>query len=153
MGYKLGIPSMKLNNVGFTSRHCGNFDKVAREALEERKGKDPDIDRSKTYLNIIEGYRSVEELEAYSVQHIAELTKASGKAIRKDAVVMCVTIIKPPAELMAELTPAQQQKFLEDAVDFIRQLVGEENIKSVAYHYDELVPHVHILWEPMTKDG
>lgn len=153
MGYKLGLPSLKLNNVGFTSKNCGDFSRVAREALEERIGQDIDIDKDLSKYNYYEGFRTAKELKDYSEQHIAELNKTAKKAIRKDAVVMCVTIIKPPAALMESLTPEQQKRLLEDAVQYFKTIVGKENVKSVAYHFDELVPHAHVYWEPMTKDG
>ena len=38
MGWTIGIPSLKLNNTGTKSKHCGNFKSVAEEALMERKG-------------------------------------------------------------------------------------------------------------------
>lgn len=34
MGFTIGMPSMKLSNVqGKGGKHCGNFTKVAKEAL------------------------------------------------------------------------------------------------------------------------
>lgn len=104
MGYKVGLPSLKLNNVGFSSKHCGDFGRVAREALAERLGQDNDINKDLTQLNYYEGFRTAKELIQYSEKHIADLGKKSGKAIRKDAVAMCVTIIKPPAEYMEAFT-------------------------------------------------
>ena len=153
MGYKLGLPSLKLNNVGFISKNCGCFDKVAREALEERKGKDSDIDRSKTIYNITEGFRTAEQLMAYSAEHIKHLNETSSRAIYKNAVVMCATVIKPPAEMMSQIPIQDHLRLLKDAVEYVKQIVGSENVKAVAYHFDERSPHAHVFWEPMTPDG
>ncbi|MDD6991766.1 MAG: plasmid recombination protein [Oscillospiraceae bacterium] len=75
------------------------------------------------------------------------------KKIRIDAVVMCATIIKPPKEFMSTLTQEQQQQFFIDAVEKFKSIVGSDNVKSVVVHYDELVPHAHIFWQPVTEDG
>ena len=156
MGYTIGMPSIKLNNVGQKSKHCGSFKKVAEEALAERLGLDLDIDKELTDQNIYRGFRTAEDLMQYSLEHIAELdfNRPEGtRKIRADAVVMCGTILKPPAEMMMNLSREQQQKFLEDAVEDFSEIVREDNIKSVVLHFDERVPHAHVFWEPMTADG
>ena len=103
MGYKIGLPSLKLNNAGTKTKRCGSFRSVAREALEEREGHDPDINKNKSNENIYCGYRTAAELMEYSQKHVEQLKDKNGRAIRKDAVVMCVTILKPPPEQVRRL--------------------------------------------------
>ena len=156
MGYTIGMPSIKLNNVGQKSKHCGSFKKVAEEALAERLGLDLDINKELTSQNIYKGFRTAEDLMQYSAEHIAEMdyNRPEGtRKIRSDAVVMCGTILKPPAEMMINLSREEQQKFLEDAVEDFSKIVREDNVKSVVLHFDERVPHAHVFWEPMTEDG
>lgn len=157
MSWTLGMPSLKLNNVGGKSKHCGSFSNVAAEALEERIGRDGDIDVTKADENVYYGFRSAEELEEYSRRHVAELSEkqvaAGGRKIRNDAVVMCASIIKPPAAMMNELDRKDQIRFFEDSKEKFAEIVGEENIKSAAIHFDELGSHMHVFWEPMTPDG
>ena len=157
MGWNIGIPSLKLNNVGKKSKHCGSFAGVAMEALEERKGRDPDIDPELAHLNIYEGITSAKELMEYSQKHVQELSdqqrEAGGRKIRDDAVVMCSTIIKPPAEMMAAMSRDDQIRFLRDAAEKLSEIVGEGNVKSKAFHFDEQGGHLHVLWEPITEDG
>ena len=162
MGYNIGLPSLKLNNVGFSSKNCGSFEHVAKEGLSERKGRDLDIDPNKSYLNEYEGFTSAKELMEYSENHVTEInqwrakhgkTQSEKQALRADTVVMCAMIVKPPAELMESLSPAEQKQLLHDSVNFIKGVVGESNVKAVAYHYDELVPHAHIFWEPNAGEG
>lgn len=157
MGWTLGIPSLKLNNVGKKSKHCGSFGGVAMEALEERKGRDPDINRELSHLNVYSGYTSAKELMEYSRKHVEELSeqrRAVGeRGIREDAVVMCSTVIKPPAEMMASLSQEDQIKFLKDAQKKLLQIVGENNARASAIHLDEQGAHLHQFWEPMTEDG
>lgn len=156
MGYTIGMPSIKLNNVGQKSKHCGSFKKVAEEALAERLGLDLDINKELTSQNIYKGFMTAEDLMQYSAEHIAEMdyNRPEGtRKIRSDAVVMCGTILKPPAEMMINLSREEQQKFLEDAVEDFSKIVREDNVKSVVLHFDERVPHAHVFWEPMTEDG
>lgn len=153
MGWTVGIPSLKLNNTGAKSKHCGNFYSVAAEALKERKGHDPDIHPELAEKNKYIGISTAAELEAYSSAHLAQLRDAKGRILRKDAVVMCATIFKPPAALMATMNEEEKLRFLEDGTEKIRQIVGKENVKAEAWHFDEQGEHVHIFWEPMTEDG
>lgn len=156
MGYTIGMPSIKLNNVGQKSKHCGSFKKVAEEALAERLGLDLDINKELTDQNIYKGFNTAEKLIKYSEKHIEELNfnRPEGtRKIRADAVVMCGTILKPPADMMMNLSREEQQKFLEDAVEDFSKIVREDNVKSVVLHFDERVPHAHVFWEPMTEDG
>ena len=153
MGYKIGMPSLKLNNAGVKSKNCGSFAGVAREALEERDGQDPDIDRERSQQNIYEGYRTAADLMEYSRDHVEQLRDANGRKIRADAVVMCATILKPPAAYMATLSRAEQIRFLDVAEGVLADAIGRENIKSSATHFDELGTHRHVFWEPMSKDG
>ena len=157
MGVHISSPTIKLNNVGPTSKKCGDLKKVSAEALSERQGLDRDIDQSRASLNLYEGYASSAELMAYSKAHIAELNEkaaAEGKRkIRSDAVVMVATVLKPPAHFMNGLLREEQIRLLKDGVEGFANIVGEANVKSAAYHFDEQGSHVHVFWEPMTADG
>ena len=130
---------------------------MAEEALNERKGRDIEIDSMKADENITKGFQTAAELIEYSERHIAQLhdhLRSEGKrGIRKDAVQMCVTIIKPPAEWIRSMSKEEQLDFFEDALVKFEEIVGKDNIKAVAIHFDEQAPHMHIFWEPMTKDG
>lgn len=157
MGWTIGMPSLKLNNTGAKSKHCGSFSAVAGEALEERNGRDIDIDRARSNDNIYTGFRTAAELQEYSKQHIAELSAkqvaAGGRKIRDDAVVMCATIIKPPAAMMNQMSEEQQLRFCSDALEKLGEIVGKDNVKSTAIHRDEQGIHIHTFWEPITPDG
>ncbi len=151
------MPCLKLNNAGRTSKHCGDFKKVAEEALAERHGRDSDINQERTKDNVLFGYKTASELIAYSDKHMRELTeilrKNGERGIRRDAVKMCVIIIKPPAVWIESLSREKQLQFFNDSLEKIKEIVGEENVKAVAIHFDELAPHMHVFWEPMTPDG
>jgi len=162
MGFTIGMPSLKLSNIeGKGGKHSGNFRKVAKEALKERQGQDLDINPAKADQNTYYGYDTAAALIEYSDKHIEELNKwraENGESaydkrkLREDTVVMCATIIKPPAEMMAGLTVDEQKRFLNDSLEIFKTFVGENNIKAVAIHFDELVGHMHIFWEPMLDE-
>lgn len=153
MSWKIGAPSLKLNNAGMKSKSCGDFGSVAREALEEREGHDPDINKALAAQNEFQGYRTAAELMEYSREHVDQLRDARGRKLRKDAVVMCATVLKPPAAMMNQLSAEDQKRFLNDAYEVFAGIVGSENVKARADHYDELGAHTHVFWEPMTEDG
>ena len=165
MGFTIGMPCLKLSNVAKDTKHSGVFRKVVAEALKERHGKDKDIDKNKTSENIYFGFKTAEELIEYSEKFIIEVNTeveeynqtapvgAKKRKVREDAVVMCATIIKPPAEMMQQLSEEEQEKLLNDALEKFKEIVGEKNVKSAVIHKDELVIHMHIFWQPVTKDG
>ena len=131
MGWTMGMPSLKLNKTGLKSKHCGDFQSVAAEGLEERQGHDPDINPELAAKNIYEGIKTAAELVAYSDAHCEQLRDANGRALRKDAVRMCATIVKPPAAFMATLTEEDQKRFLQDSIDKVEEIVGRDNVNRV----------------------
>lgn len=157
MGHLIGMPCLKLNNVGAQSKKCGDFGAVAREALEERQGRDKDIDHAKSAENIYTGYQTAAELQEYSRKHIDELSEKQvakgGRKVRSDAVVMISTVIKPPAALMNTLSKEDQNKLLDDSLTKLAEIIGKDKIKSTVKHFDEQGAHLHCFWEPMTDDG
>ena len=124
------MPSLKLNNVGNKTKHCGDFGAVAAEALQERKGHDPDINPELTSLNVYEGFKTAEELMRYSDKHCGVMLDKSGRRLRSDAVRMCATVIKPPAAMMNEMTHEEQKRFLDDGFRKLEEIVGKHNIKA-----------------------
>ena len=115
------------------------------------------ITDARTKYNVLFGYKTAAELMVYSDKHVREMTeilrKNEGRGIRCDAVRMCVIIIKPPAVWIESLSREKQLQFFNDSLEKIKEIVGEENVKAVAIHFDELAPHMHVFWEPMTPDG
>lgn len=200
MGYQIGLPCLKLSNEqGKSGKHCGNFAKVAAEALGERRGNDPDIDRTQTDQNeYLTAITSAAELMQFSEKWIADYNArmdvakedqqrlvdqyisdhgdsvsrkdalkaikaeraAAGEPplpdtrhIKKDAVVMCAVVIKPPAEYMSQLSRDQQRQLLLDAYAKLCEIVGQDRMKAAVIHFDELNPHLHAFWIPETADG
>ena len=98
---------------------------------------------------------------AYSREHTDEINEwraSNGKhpcdkrKLRRDTVVMCSTVIKPPAELMARFSADSQLRLLRDSLKIFETLISADNVKAAAFHFDERVPHLHIFWEPMIDE-
>lgn len=84
-------------------------------------------------------------------QAMARWRDALPEKVQKNAVVATEVVLGASPEFAdAETKRGRQewQKLLEDQVDFFKDRHGEENVVSVAYHYDETTPHAHVLLVP-----
>lgn len=84
-------------------------------------------------------------------ERIAELKLS--KAPRKDAVVMAQVLITSDYKFFENISQDEQKKFFRDSYDFICKQYGKENIISAIVHLDEMTPHMHINFVPVTSDG
>ena len=111
----------------------------------------PDIDFSKSDLN--------EDL--YNSKNINYNQKIKNKikelnlsrAVRKDAIVMCQSLITSDKSFFDKLSSQEQKQFFKDSFEFVKETYGEKNIISANVHYDEKTPHMHINFVPITNDG
>ena len=108
----------------------------------------PDIDRTKSSQN----YTLTGSHADYLREVDERLGKLSGKAVRKDAVVMCQALITSDAAFFQTLSQEQQRDFFSRSLDFLRRRYGEENILSATIHMDERTPHMHVNFTPI-RDG
>ncbi|MGR5911324.1 plasmid recombination protein [Bacillus cereus] len=61
----------------------------------------------------------------------------SDRAIRKDAVVCCSFMISASPDYMNSLSQAEQRRFFEESVCFLKARYGEENFVYASVHVDE----------------
>lgn len=129
--------------------------KFKREAvkgieLHDQRAKEvshtnPDIDHSKSDQNY-----ALAGNDADYLREVAErINKLSGKAVRKDAVVMCQALITSDSTFFQKLSQEQQREFFKQSLNFIRSRYGEENILSATVHMDERTPHMHVNFTPI----
>ncbi len=121
--------------------------------LHDQRAKDvshtnPDIDRTKSSQN----YTLTGSHADYLREVDERLGKLSGKAIRKDAVVMCQALITSDTAFFHTLSQEQQRDFFSRSLDFIKRRYGEENVLSATIHMDESTPHMHVNFTPI-RDG
>jgi len=109
----------------------------------------PDIDFKKSHENI-DLVRSDNWDQSIS-NRLDQLENV--KTIRKDAVLLCDVIVTSDNDFFAKLTPEREKAFFNDALKFVGDKFGKENIISAVIHKDETTPHLHIKFVPITKDG
>lgn len=160
MSFGVGITMMKLTNKRSRragARHTGTLGGVVFEALEERQGSDPDIDRSRTALNSYQGIRRAAELipvmnaeaDAYSERR----KKAGGRALRDTAAIGFATIIKPDADFIMGLSEAERERFFRDSNEILDGILGADNVRSRVRHRDEAADHEHTFRMGFTPSG
>lgn len=156
----VGITMMKLTNKRSSkagARHTGTLGGIAFEALEERQGSDPDIDRSRTALNSYQGIRRAAELipvmngeaAAYSEQR----KQAGGRALRDTAAIGFATIVKPDGDFIMGLSEAERERFFADSNEILDGILGSDNIRSRVRHRDERADHEHTFRMGFTPSG
>ena len=166
MGYTLGMPSMKLNDVqGKGSRHTGNFRSVAEEALEERLGKDLDINHELTkdneYLTYIHSAKElIEYTESFVAMYnagidnhnaeienaVAEFNEGRDKPLSKTKALKEINIEretagKPPLKSgkhLREDAVLMCATIIKPPLDYMIQLSKEEKRKLLIDSYDKL---------------
>ena len=142
-----------------------NLEKFKKQAVRPMMGhynRDPSyskgserIHRDRTHLNYCIGIREgrVGQVTAPAgseevLRRAESVSKASGKAIRKDAVLMadlCVTLPQNVRE-------GDERKFFCIAYAWLAKKVGQENMLGGWVHMDESRPHMHAAFTPI-KDG
>lgn len=156
MGFNCGMPVLTLDNLPHAAgdKH-GNAKKVAKEAFEERQGRDSDIDRARTADNIYfsfdrgnKAFRKGEELYNYwQAQADAHTCTVNGKErkMRSDAKIGFTGIIKPDADYISNMTHDEQMRFCKDAMSIVLDIYKKQDltIDAAVIHVDERATHIH----------
>lgn len=121
---------------------------------EKRSRSNPDIN----YENTQNNYAIIEmgDLNKKVANRVAELPGQKTKTgkvrkIQDNAVMMYDFIITGTHEDIMAMSVEQRKKYFEDAVDFIAELYGRENIMYAVVHNDERTPHLHLGLVPEYK--
>ena len=167
-----GITIMKLDRQDHygkkDSNKKGNYRAVAQEALTERYGSDPDIDRSKSGDNLLiydDGFGNyIKEqnksilgatLGDYYDSLVADWKDPRGHKFRKDGVITGVCIIKPGIddEDWKKMTKKEKEVFLKHSIDGFVECFGDKKDRIVVdcavIHEDEGNFHIHIFFHDM----
>lgn len=75
------------------------------------------------------------------------------KAVRKDAVHLCGLIVSSDKSFFTRIGKDETRRFFVEAVAYLTEFVGKENVISAMVHMDEKTPHMHFLHVPVTPDG
>jgi len=137
------VQKFKANDVKGTQIHN------QRESINS---KNKDINEDRTILN----YDLQNEKHINYNHKVKEIIKSGysvHKGIRKDAVIMTSTLITSDNEYFKKLPQEDQEKFLKQTYEFLKEKYGEKNIVSATVHLDETTPHMHLCSVPLTEDG
>lgn len=111
-----------------------------REGVLERDN----IDRERTRLNYVLGQGGGWEEVS---RRIESVSKASGKRVRKDAVVMADVVVTRPQNVSED----HQKEFFEACYDYLSEKVGPGNVLGGWVHMDETTPHMHFAFTPILE--
>lgn len=78
--------------------------------------------------------------------------RTGGRAVRKDAVVLCEAIYTASPEWFASHTRAEAVEFFRACYEFEKAEFGEQNVVHFTVHMDETTPHAHAGAVPI-RDG
>lgn len=125
-----------------TKASCGHmfahFDRKAANISNEN------LDRTRTHLNYnIATHQQMDQGE-FVRQRCSEVRCQN----RKDVNVMCSWVVTAPKDL-----PEHEHKyFFKATYDFLEKRYGKENVVSAYVHLDEVTPHMHFAFVPVTYD-
>lgn len=125
-----------------TKASCGHmfahFDRKAEHISNEN------VDRSRSHLNYNLAVHQQMEQGEFVRQRCSEVRCQN----RKDVNVMVSWIITAPKDLPQQAEPA----FFKAAYDFLESRYGRSNVVSAYVHMDEVTPHMHFAFVPVTED-
>lgn len=134
--------------------HRGDTARIRRHNEQRESHSNPDIDKSRSHLN---EYAKVvsETWNEFADSRVREFDEARERlGIRKmrhdkNAVLAVGCILSASNDFFEGLPLEDQRKFLRECVAAMTDFVGEENVMSVAYHFDETTPHAHLMFAPI----
>lgn len=136
------IQKFSINAVGGIQIH----DKRLKEGISHTN---QDIDWTKTDLNF--NFEPNKNYHKAIKERINSLNLK--RAVRKDAVVMVQCLVTSDHTFFEKLSPQETIQFFWDSYRFLCERYGSENVISATVHLDELTPHMHFNFVPVTPDG
>lgn len=115
---------------------------------EKESRTNPDIDKNRTSQN----YSLVECCDFKKAIEKRLATLNTGKAVRKDAVVMVQVLVTSGPEFFENKSRQEQEDFFKLSLEFIQKRYGKNNIISAVVHMDEHTPHMHIDLTPIKNE-
>ena len=118
------------------------------ERTKEEYASNPDIDKSRSYLN----FHLLESEHKYSAEAERQI-KDAGCRTRSDSVRLVEALVTATPEFFKGKKKAEIKAYFQEALDFIREHQDQKNIISAVVHMDEKTPHMHLSFVPLTADG
>ena len=133
---------VKLNGLMGIQHHMLDRDRVKTN---------PDIDLSRSHLNHCIENLSPENLNSRVKARIKQLNLK--KRPRSDAVGLEDIVVKASQDFMLNADAETCEQYFADALHFLQNRYGKENVMYCHCHLDESSPHIHIGIVPITSDG
>ena len=139
--------------------HVEKYKKGSVSSIErhnERKNvnySNEDIDPSRTHLNYSLIQRDNESYYRSVMKLVNARDNPSGKALRKDAVVLCEFVITSSNEFFENLPAEEQRRFFEESNRYLQDFFGKEKCIYSVIHNDEHTPHMHFGFVPLTAEN
>ena len=111
-----------------------------------------DIDKERTHLNY-------DLLNSSRINYTDRIQKeineryTGTKKIRRDAVKLCSFLVTSDKSFFDGLSPEKEKCYFQEALTFLQDRYGKENILYAMVHKDEKTPHMHVGMVPITPDG
>lgn len=126
----------------FTRASCGHmfahFDRRAEHISNEN------LNRARTYLNYNLAVHQTMEQGEFVRKRCSEVHCQN----RKDVNVMVSWVVTAPKDLPA----LREYDFFRATYEFLEKRYGRENVVSAYVHNDEVTPHIHFAFVPVTED-
>lgn len=148
MQYNFHNEKYKLSDVGGIQRE--QFREYARNT-EYRNNVDPERTGKNLYLEMAPGGKDWFK----QIKDAQDRTKeTTGRAVRKDAVVLCSTIESVPESWSPDVCREYFRNKAEWFSGYLHERAGvdEDALKTVAVHLDESTPHATYAWIPIKDD-
>lgn len=71
---------------------------------------------------------------------------------RKDVNVMCSWVVTIPKPFYKNIYDENTQTFFQETYNFLSERYGKDNVISAYVHLDEITPHMHFAFIPVTED-
>lgn len=132
----------------FSKAGCGHMFKHYERAKDEQgeyvKFGNEDIDPTRTHLN----YNLAPNRGMTQGEYVRQRCEEVYCLNRKDVNVMCSWVVTMPKDL----DPAKTREFMQQTYNFLADRYGEKNVVSAYVHMDEVTPHMHFAFVPVTYD-
>ena len=116
----------------------------------EHSNTNPDIDHSKTELNI--QLKAPNGSYNATVDDIIQKHYRGKRAVRKDAVRLCEALFTSDKDFFIKSEDGGKA-YLTACYEWASERFGKDNIVAATIHMDEATPHLHLDFVPMTEDG
>lgn len=160
MGYSLSFDaSIKVKSGDVHGLLNHNARDVDLENGIEVNHANQDIDRSKTVSNetLYYDHASGDFEECTDTEQIIDSLntrlKSVKKPLRKDAVVARPLLLQLDPQYYKDNPDKDVDNSINDMLQWAVDTFGRANIVSASMHLDEMNPHLHLLFTPVTEDG